>query len=997
MGAASGMRMLLSAPFPLFHPPPHPSLFRLRLRLPLSLYSSLSLSSLHRHPPRPHHHRLHKFISTSSTTSRLGFSAKSSEQFHTQTCCIADEPSTANSHPWPEWYKLVDAVSSAGYFNRQTSLSEEDEFAQDLPEEFLRVAFACLAFARERPNLLGLVSRKDVEVVVENGLPFLFKNSVHTVTRMKRFLSGDDITQCRTHPKNLRSRIKPLDFYSVYLDGILRLKVDECVNLDPLKKRLRVPDVIMPDFESKKLWLQRVTMELINDNSEPSSFVYLGDGYRGVIDIDSFKNFVREKGLETEKAQTVDLMRYLLSYASNYVDSVERSNLHNSKQVESSVQNLLCGILEANQCALPVDLSMPTSMHREFTGSLGQTSRPVGQNIEMKRGDWICLRCNFMNFARNVKCLECEEPRPKRQLTGGEWECPQCDFFNYGRNVVCLRCDCKRPGEVSFNTSISTALGYGKETNVNRGEIDCRLAANDEKAERWFNKVSQLDSGADLSTAIADEDFPEIMPLRKGVNRFVVSTRKTPLERRLANAPYKRNLGNDGIPEANKLQSEGPNDDTKLNRSLDEILGRRSTISGSKSNSPEKKGQKEGSSSASHLASQLYGRTNGSSSNYDSFVPFPADMFAVKSESPREESRNLVEQKSQVLSSKADGPMVSASGSNDPSESGDSLRLSEKPVCQSESMGEEKEQTEKSERWFKRVAELHNVTDLATAVSDDDFPEIMPMRKGENRFVVSKKKDRSLTSPLYKRRMAMEQASKTNFVPFVPFPPDYFAKKDEQLNRTESKVEASGETLLTAKSQDLNEDKILVSDQGQVPPIDSQHSSLGSWTLGSPGESSNETGTAADAAPVTGNMNNSSTQTDNIDTSSIGHARKENVCGTSGTGNSTQSSTTRGFRETWMGKSLEGSAVKDPDPLDMSEEAKAERWFRRVAQIKDISELSQIPDEDFPSIMPMRKGVNRFVVSKRKTPLERRLTSAQYRRNLPIVRSDPVKKENDNS
>ncbi|KAI5427619.1 variant 3, partial [Lathyrus oleraceus] len=97
----------------------------------------------------------------------------------------------------------------------------------------------------------------------------------------------------------------------------------------------------------------------------------------------------------------------------------------------------------------------------------------------------------------------------------------------------------------------------------------------------------------------------------------------------------------------------------------------------------------------------------------------------------------------------------------------------------------------------------------------------------------------------------------------------------------------------------------------------------------------------------------------------------------------------------WTGKSLEGSAVREPDPLDMSEEAKAERWFRRVAQIKDISELSQIPDEDFPSIMPMRKGVNRFVVSKRKTPLERRLTSQQYRRNLPVVSSDPVKRENE--
>ncbi|KAL0298842.1 UNVERIFIED_CONTAM: Zinc finger protein VAR3, chloroplastic [Sesamum radiatum] len=95
-------------------------------------------------------------------------------------------------------------------------------------------------------------------------------------------------------------------------------------------------------------------------------------------------------------------------------------------------------------------------------------------------------------------------------------------------------------------------------------------------------------------------------------------------------------------------------------------------------------------------------------------------------------------------------------------------------------------------------------------------------------------------------------------------------------------------------------------------------------------------------------------------------------------------------------KQLGDSAVKEPDPLDMSEEAKAKRWFKCVAQIKDISELSQIPDEDFPSIMPMRKGVNRFVVSKRRTPLVRRLTSQQYRRNLPIVSSVPVK-ENDNS
>lgn len=34
-------------------------------------------------------------------------------------------------------------------------------------------------------------------------------------------------------------------------------------------------------------------------------------------------------------------------------------------------------------------------------------------------------RCDFMNFAKNTVCLQCDAKRPKRQLLPGEWECPQ--------------------------------------------------------------------------------------------------------------------------------------------------------------------------------------------------------------------------------------------------------------------------------------------------------------------------------------------------------------------------------------------------------------------------------------------------------------------------------------------------------------------------------------------------------------------------------------------
>lgn len=269
------------------------------------------------------------------------------------------------------------------------------------------------------------------------------------------------------------------------------------------------------------------------------------------------------------------------------------------------------------------------------------------------------------------------------------------------------------------------------------------------------------------------------------------------------------------------------------------------------------------------------------------------------------------------------------------------------------------EQAEKSEEWLKKVALLDDVENLAGAMSDEDFPDTMPMRKGENRFVVSNKKDRSLISPMYERRMAMEQEGANNkYVPFFPLPPGYFAR-DKPQEESDSRISSPDNSDESATSQ---------------------HS----------GALSSNSGMEDKAINPVDNSSNYMALTQRSDLSS-------SSSGTRGTNLKGDSSGSSDSKNIWRGRSLEGSAVKEPDPLDMSEEAKAERWFRRVAQIKDISELSQIPDEDFPSIMPMRKGVNRFVVSKRKTPLERRLTSSKYRRNPPVVNSDPAKKETESN
>ncbi|KAJ4837882.1 hypothetical protein Tsubulata_048913 [Turnera subulata] len=63
------------------------------------------------------------------------------------------------------------------------------------------------------------------------------------------------------------------------------------IPLDPPRHRFQVPDVILPNFLSKKLWLQRLTPE----DGGSSSAVYLSDKYNAVLRHDPFEIFVRRQ------------------------------------------------------------------------------------------------------------------------------------------------------------------------------------------------------------------------------------------------------------------------------------------------------------------------------------------------------------------------------------------------------------------------------------------------------------------------------------------------------------------------------------------------------------------------------------------------------------------------------------------------------------------------------------------------------------------------------
>ncbi|XP_042503144.1 zinc finger protein VAR3, chloroplastic-like [Macadamia integrifolia] len=184
-------------------------------------------------------------------------------------------------------------------------------------------------------------------------------------------------------------------------------------------------------------------------------------------------------------ARTVDIVRILFIYALDPLVLSGGEMPHGRERVEASARKLLSELSELSDTALDPALPKPAARpinKKERDERVMDHVSP--QNGEMKRGDWICSKCNFMNFARNVRCLECKEEgpkrvgvddvemkkgdwtcpqcrfmnfarntkclrcqvsRPKRQLNPGEWECPSCDFLNYRKNMVCLKCNCGRP------------------------------------------------------------------------------------------------------------------------------------------------------------------------------------------------------------------------------------------------------------------------------------------------------------------------------------------------------------------------------------------------------------------------------------------------------------------------------------------------------------------------------------------------------------------------
>ncbi|XP_042018895.1 uncharacterized protein LOC121766694 [Salvia splendens] len=217
----------------------------------------------------------------------------------------------------------------------------------------------------------------------------------------------------------------------------------------------------------------------INEGNVCSSCILRGDCDRAYV-----------TAREDEGGRTVDVMRFLLTYGLHpLIGSVENKPSLN-KNVKESVRTLLKEMVDVKVDDHDHDTTHETTQNRTpSTQESGGNQDQSHTHIPLKQGDWICPKCNFVNFARNVKCLrcnglfqerlkklseeqgdlplkkgdwkcdkcyflnfarntrclQCKENPPKRQLNPGEWECDSCNYINFKRNMVCLKCDHRRP------------------------------------------------------------------------------------------------------------------------------------------------------------------------------------------------------------------------------------------------------------------------------------------------------------------------------------------------------------------------------------------------------------------------------------------------------------------------------------------------------------------------------------------------------------------------
>ncbi|CAN6466033.1 unnamed protein product [Victoria cruziana] len=199
--------------------------------------------------------------------------------------------------------------------------------------------------------------------------------------------------------------------------------------------------------------------KIVNSGKRLRAFVGIEEG--DVCSMCSLRGMCERayvKAREDESGRTLDVMRILLAYGLDpLIGSVENKPCL-AKTTKESVRRLMKQMVEFGTKEVHAEFTKPISAiaTRKRERLMKHQISPARSDLPMKQGDWICPKCNFLNFAKNLKCLRCDGLFQERlqqmreetefiMMKKGDWLCDKCNFLNFAKNCKCLQCAEKPP------------------------------------------------------------------------------------------------------------------------------------------------------------------------------------------------------------------------------------------------------------------------------------------------------------------------------------------------------------------------------------------------------------------------------------------------------------------------------------------------------------------------------------------------------------------------
>ncbi|THG21299.1 hypothetical protein TEA_008079 [Camellia sinensis var. sinensis] len=388
------------------------------------------------------------------------------------------ETSSSDSHhPWPEWVAFVDRLQAKGYFagNSSSAAAAEEEEGEDgggggFYKDMNVLKDASLSFARDRFDIFKSLSREDIQTVVGSGCPNLLRKAVNSAKRLRAYVrldEGDVCSACNLRGscdrayvilKETEAEARTVDVVRILLFYALDPLVISGGEMPPgralveASARNLLSDLIVLSETSPNHTLPKAAVQA--SHKKDRSLNFINDEFSTDVEMKRGDWMCPKKKLsqgsdETEARTQISDLEALSRFNKEdgqkmpVLDPGELSwNLSLSHRLSSIDElmslNFLC------RCNF-----MNFAKNQRCLKCKEDGPKKVGfDDVEMKKGDWICPECSFMNFSRNVRCLKCKTEGPKRvsvddvEMKKGDWNCPQ-------KNIVCLKCDCERPKDVS--------------------------------------------------------------------------------------------------------------------------------------------------------------------------------------------------------------------------------------------------------------------------------------------------------------------------------------------------------------------------------------------------------------------------------------------------------------------------------------------------------------------------------------------------------------------